>query len=334
MVYDWELERKVFSFNFPPPTPFSDMLTPPILMPLKTRSGHHALVNSDKLYLISQSESSSFLKKLLNSGLLFSGFIFLLMNGLFLYLIYIYKMVPRFRKHSMEREAEVSQSLEVFQAIAHQFKNPIGTMTWTAEKIKRSVQKGQKNSSTDYFQLAEFLVDDVKTMRRHSDNILKLVQIQVPKVRKKRLKPLLQKLVRHYKAVVNEKIDIEFDMKEDVSVHLDEELFKEAMVNLLDNAIDAMPEGGKLRVSVVPVVSPEKGSPQHVLIEIEDTGCGIDEADISQLFTPFFTKKENKKNTGIGLTICKRIIEAHAGTIEVHSRKGFGTKFAITIPVQ
>jgi signal transduction histidine kinase len=71
-----------------------------------------------------------------------------------------------------------------------------------------------------------------------------------------------------------------------------------------------------------------------VLIEVEDTGCGIDESDIPQLFTPFFTKKENKKGTGIGLTICKRIIETHGGTIAVHSRKGFGTKFAITIPVQ
>jgi signal transduction histidine kinase len=334
MAFDSELERKVFSSNFPPPTPFSDMLTPPILLPLRTKSGHHALVNSDKLYLISQSESSSFLKNLLNSGFLFSGFIFLLMNGLLFYFVHLYRKEARLCQYSMEPGADASQSLEVFKSIAHQFKNPIGTVTWTAEKIKRSVQKGQKKSSTDYSQMVGFLVEDVKTMRRHSDNILKLVQIQVPKMRKKRLKPLLQKLVSYYKSVVNENIEVEFEMKEDVSVHLDEELFKEAMVNLLDNAIDAMPDGGKLRLAVVPVVSPEKGSPQHVLIEIEDTGSGIDEADIPQLFTPFFTKKENKKGTGIGLTICKRITEAHGGTIAVHSRKGFGTKFAITIPVQ
>lgn len=336
MAYDWELERKVSGFNFPPPTPLSYLLPPSILLPLRTKSGHYALVNSDKLYLISQSGSSSFYKNILNSGLLFSSFIFLLVNGLFLYFIYIYKKAAKFRQYSIKREVDLSESLQVFQAITHQLKNPIATLIWTAEKIKRSIQKGdmKRKSSADYFQLAEFLVEDVKIMRQQSDNILKLVQIQEPKLRKRALKPLLQKLIRHYRTIIDEKIEVEFEMKEDVSIHLDEELLKEATINLLENALDAMPDGGKLRLAGVPVVSPEKGSTQHVLIEVEDTGCGIDEDDIPQLFTPFFTKKANKKGTGIGLTICKRIIEAHGGTIEVHSRKSFGTKFAIKIPVQ
>jgi signal transduction histidine kinase len=98
--------------------------------------------------------------------------------------------------------------------------------------------------------------------------------------------------------------------------------------------VDAMPGGGKLTVSAIPVISPVKGRIEEALIEIEDTGHGIDEADMSEIFTPFFTRKQNENGTGIGLTICKRIIEAHKGKIEVHSRKGLGTKIAITVPVK
>ncbi|MCP5046122.1 MAG: two-component system sensor histidine kinase AtoS, partial [bacterium] len=105
----------------------------------------------------------------------------------------------------------------------------------------------------------------------------------------------------------------------------------EAMVILMDNAVDAMPGGGGLTISAIPVTSPSIGDYKEVLIEVEDTGCGIDEENLEKIFDPFYTAKE--KGTGIGLTICKRIIETHGGSITVHSRKNFGTKIAITLPV-
>jgi signal transduction histidine kinase len=86
-----------------------------------------------------------------------------------------------------------------------------------------------------------------------------------------------------------------------------------------------------LRISALPVVSPARECIGHVLIEVEDTGHGMDEEELSRIFTPFVSKKE--KGTGIGLTICKRIIEAHGGKIEVHSRKGLGTRMTIALPV-
>ena len=102
------------------------------------------------------------------------------------------------------------------------------------------------------------------------------------------------------------------------------------MVNLVDNAIAAMPEKGQLTISVVPVTSPLKGSIKQVLIELEDTGQGIEPGDLARVFDPFFTKKQ--KGTGLGLTICQRIIHAHQGTMEIHSRKNLGTKIIITLP--
>jgi signal transduction histidine kinase len=326
MVYDMELKNRLFTFNVKPPYSANPFVSAPLLVPLNTKNGNHALVNSDGLYLISQSESS-LIKNMVESYLLFSIIAFILFNSLFVYFIFRYPKALGFRPHHLESEADISSTIKALQAIAHKIKGAIGTAGWTIEKINRSAAR-------DSSQLAGLLIEDAETLRQQTDNILKLVQIQKPKLQKKGLKHLLQKLVNHYRSVFDDKIEITFQMEKDIDLNFDKELFKEAMINLLDNAIDAMPAGGKLRVSVVPVASPARRTPEQVLIEVEDTGSGIDESDIPQLFTPFFTKKENKKGTGIGLTICKRIIEAHGATIAVHSRKGFGTKFAITIPVQ
>jgi signal transduction histidine kinase len=102
----------------------------------------------------------------------------------------------------------------------------------------------------------------------------------------------------------------------------------------VDNAVDAMfpGEGGQITLSVVPVTSPLRGGIKQVLIEVEDTGRGIDEKDLPKIFDPFFTGKE--KGTGIGLFICKRIVNAHDGKIDIYSRKNFGTKITIALPVK
>lgn len=338
MAYDMELDRKVFNLNFESPPGASEFIPAPLLVPLKTKQGNHVLVNSDKLYVLSESKQplSGTIKKMTNSGLPLICMAFLLFNGLVVFVLYRMKKTSGLRKHQEEKAVKISQTLEVFQVIAHQVKNPLSTIMWTAEKIKRSIQRSEtnkeKSKTENYSQLADFLLDDVKALKQQTNNILKLIQMQKPNFRETRLKPLLKKQVEHYRALLDENIDIQLEMEEDIVVSIDKELFKEALVNLIDNALAAMPDGGKLTISAVPVTSPSKGNISHVLMEIEDTGCGMDEEELSRVFTPFFTQKE--KGTGIGLTICKRIIEAHDGTINIQSRKEFGTKIALTIPVQ
>jgi signal transduction histidine kinase len=338
MAYDMELERKVFNLNFESPPRASEFIPAPLLVPLKTKQGNHVLVNSDKLYVLSESRQPlpGTIKKMTNSGLPLICMVFLLFNGLVVFFLYRMKKTSGLHKYQEKKAVKISQTLEVFQVIAHQVKNPLSTIMWTAEKIKRSTARSETNKekpkTENYGQLADFLLDDVKALKQQTNNILKLIQMQKPNFRETRLKPLLKKQVEHYRTLLDENIDLQLEMEEDIAISIDKELFKEALVNLIDNAIAAMPEGGKLTISAVPVTSPSKGNISHVLMEIEDTGCGMDEEELSRVFTPFFTQKE--KGTGIGLTICKRIIEAHDGTINIQSRKEFGTKIAITIPVQ
>lgn len=101
-------------------------------------------------------------------------------------------------------------------------------------------------------------------------------------------------------------------------------ILKRILSNLVINALQAMPHGGKLTIAA----SLSNG---HLQIEVEDTGVGMDEETLKKLFTPLFTTKA--KGTGLGLVICKRLVEALGGSISVKSSKNVGTKFTLRLPV-
>lgn len=106
-------------------------------------------------------------------------------------------------------------------------------------------------------------------------------------------------------------------------------------LNLITNALDAMPQGGHLRIStqlqLTPATSGENG--RWVEISIADTGIGITEESKKRIFDPFFTTKKIGEGTGLGLAICEKIIKEHAGRLEVESEVGKGSTFSIFIPV-
>jgi two-component system NtrC family sensor kinase len=101
---------------------------------------------------------------------------------------------------------------------------------------------------------------------------------------------------------------------------------KQVFMNIIINALQAMPEGGELNVSTA-----VNGNPQHIVVTIKDTGSGISEEDMSRIFQPFYTSK--KTGTGLGLSISYGIIKAHGGEIEIKSDHEKGTSFFIYLPV-
>ena len=106
-------------------------------------------------------------------------------------------------------------------------------------------------------------------------------------------------------------------------------------MNIILNATQAMPKGGTLTIatSVAKGVKIGKSSKKTVRIDIKDTGVGIDEENLSRLFTPFFTTKEKGKGVGLGLPVVHGIIERHKGKIEVASEANVGTTFTIYLEV-
>jgi signal transduction histidine kinase len=107
-------------------------------------------------------------------------------------------------------------------------------------------------------------------------------------------------------------------------VHLHQNAFCRALINLMKNAIDAMPNGGKLTLCGRQVGT-------WVYLEVQDTGIGIDADQLTQVFTPFHTTKSG--GTGLGLYVVREILTAHGGTITVTSTPYMGTICLVTLPL-
>jgi two-component system NtrC family sensor kinase len=110
-------------------------------------------------------------------------------------------------------------------------------------------------------------------------------------------------------------------------VLVDADQFKQMLVNLVDNGVDATQKGGRVSITAKPDVTGDA-----ILIQVADTGCGIPEENLPNLFAPFFTTKQLGKGTGLGLAIAYGVIKMHSGSIDVDSRVGEGTIFTIRIP--
>ena len=129
-----------------------------------------------------------------------------------------------------------------------------------------------------------------------------------------------------------DRIIVNTHIAEDLTVHAVAVQLQQALMNLVLNARDAMlPQGGVLDIRAGETID-------FVEIEIADTGSGIEQANLKRVFEPFFTNKADKKSpsqhsgSGLGLAFCKKIIDAHNGSISVKSKKGKGTTFKITLP--
>jgi len=118
-------------------------------------------------------------------------------------------------------------------------------------------------------------------------------------------------------------VEIVMEFPEDFMVAVDWYMIQRLFINLLLNAVQAMPDGGKLYVKAY------REEDSHVIM-IGDTGVGISEEDVKSLFKPLFTTKA--KGTGLGLAVCKKIVDAHNGSIKVESKVGKGTIFTVTLP--
>jgi signal transduction histidine kinase len=115
------------------------------------------------------------------------------------------------------------------------------------------------------------------------------------------------------------------DLEENLPLaDFDGRLLKQAMLNLIQNALAAMPGGGTLSIET-------KRQDAEIFIKVHDTGVGISEKNLAKIFEPYFTTKE--KGSGLGLTLVFKIIREHRGEISVKTKEGRGACFTVTLPV-
>ena len=205
--------------------------------------------------------------------------------------------------------------------MAHQIRNPLGiirTQSFIIRNGRREDEKLQKslNYIDDSVKRASEIIDNVMNFWRVSDDTQTefSVRAQLESV------VLLQE-----KEFSNAGITVDICCDPALRLCSSADALKHILHNLVSNAVDAMEGGGRLTLSAV-----RDGS--RVELHCEDTGCGISEKNLQNLFNPFFTTKEPGKGTGLGLFIVYSEVEKVGGTIDVHSKEGEGTRFVIRIP--
>jgi nitrogen-specific signal transduction histidine kinase len=211
-------------------------------------------------------------------------------------------------------------------SIAHEVNNPLsGVLIYTQLMSKKMADdRLSKNTALDYLsKMASELTRSTRLIR----NLLDFARQSLPSPRSVNINDVVEKaldLAAHPAKLQD--IEVIKELNPSLpNIMADFDQLHQVCTNLILNAVQAMPEGGKLtlRTSV---------SDGYLKVEVRDTGCGISQENLRKLFTPFFTTKIKGKGVGLGLAVAHGIIERHRGRIEVQSEEGEGTTFTIYLP--
>lgn len=210
---------------------------------------------------------------------------------------------------------------ELSTVIAHQLRNPLGSIKGFASLLARDLE-GQPASH----RMACDIMTATDSLNKMVSNILNYARPLQLQVVASDLIALARDLCRQME--VDNNLDprtriVFHSSLPDLLIPVDKTLIQSAVLNVLTNAVQAMPEGGTITISI------EKKE-THAHLEITDTGIGISPENLKKLFVPFFTTKQD--GNGFGLAETRRVIRAHGGSIDVRSVVGKGTTFAIKLP--
>ncbi|NIQ03566.1 MAG: PAS domain-containing sensor histidine kinase, partial [Nitrospinaceae bacterium] len=210
-----------------------------------------------------------------------------------------------------------------------EIRNPLGSIELFASLLARDLE-----ADPDKAPLVEHIRSGVKTMDRIISSLLLFAKSPKPSRQKCDINRLLRELLEGSSGIAvpdNVKVTQHFGGG-DLQVNGDRELLRQVLLNLLRNAIQAMPEGGELGLRTEKgTVSPtQENHREFITITVSDTGSGIPSDHLSNIFNPFFSTKD--KGTGLGLSIAYNIIKAHQGTIDAESEESRGTRFTVNLP--
>lgn len=231
------------------------------------------------------------------------------------------------------RQADRLSTLGTLAAgLAHEVKNPLGGIKGAAQLLERELDEGSE------------LLEYTRVMIRETDRIDHIIRelLELASPRGLKLKPvnlhrvLGDILLLQKQAVAKRDISVVTHFDPSIpDIMADEGLLTRLFLNLIRNAIDALGETGQMTLtsrvlSDYRMAQNERRS-RMVALEVSDDGPGIPPADLENIWTPFFSTKST--GTGLGLTICHKIVAEHRGMIKVESDPGHGTKFTVLLPL-
>jgi signal transduction histidine kinase len=203
--------------------------------------------------------------------------------------------------------------------IAHEVRNPLGGIELFGGLLREDLEDGDPRRKH-----VDKILKELGTLARVVNDFLDFARRTKPAPRLTDLRDLLEEVVSlAAKDARTHEVEITLDASKDVAAELDPEAIKRAVLNLVRNGIQAVPKGGKVRVSA-------RRAAGRIQISVEDDGPGIPAEKRAEIFTPFYTTKQ--KGTGLGLALVKKTIDAHHGAIHVGEAEGGGAKLTIELP--
>jgi two-component system nitrogen regulation sensor histidine kinase NtrY len=224
----------------------------------------------------------------------------------------------------MEKGQRMAAWREVARRIAHEVKNPLTPITLSAQRLKRKYSKQLNEPVFD--ECTQTIIDHVDLIRNLVNEFSSFARFPSANPAPCELPPIIEETVALYR---EGHPNIKFEIKNTSDIpplNLDRQQIKQALINLIENAIGAIKDEGlvSFAVSHDPIL-------KRVRIEAADTGSGISNEDKTRLFEPNFSTK--KTGMGLGLTIVSTIIADHNGVISVQDNVPRGAKFVIELPV-
>ena len=233
----------------------------------------------------------------------------------------LYRFVQREQMHQREmaRRESLAKLGEMGAVLAHEIRNPLAGIKGFAQVIEKQ-PTAERNE-----RFAHSIVTEAVRMETLVSNLLAYARSD----RYEMTIVDLRELIGHTVTLVRHEADelgvaVVTDCPEALMITGNRDRLLQVLLNLEKNALQAMPEGGRLLVSA-------KRTGAHATVAVIDSGQGISEEHLSKIFEPFFTTKV--RGTGLGLAFCKKTIEEHYGTIRVESRVGQGTSVVLVLPL-
>lgn len=225
------------------------------------------------------------------------------------------------------RRAESLASLTTLAAgVAHEIKNPLGSIGIHAQLLRKMLENLPSDNAEMIENYLGVIEEEIERLNKIVVDFLFAVRPMDTELEDHDLNALVDDLLDfvHYE-LEQSNIELIRDLDEELpSLQLDPKYFKQAVLNIIKNAISAMPDGGMLRVN-----TQQRGD--QALLRISDNGEGMSEEVRDKIFEPYFTTKDF--GSGIGLTLVYKVVKEHMGDISVISKEGHGTTFTITLPI-
>ncbi|WP_165000377.1 ATP-binding protein [Anaerophilus nitritogenes] len=236
-------------------------------------------------------------------------------------IVLVLEDVSEIRKlESQVRTAEKLSAVgELASGVAHEIRNPLGIIKTISQTIYEDTEDEELKEGL------EIIIHEIDRANSVIQSLLNFAKPNIHEGKFQSIDGLIQDILLITKKYAQQNhIEMNYELQEDVKLFVDSEALKQAFVNIIFNAVQAMPDRGDLHVRLLK----EKN---WVKVSFEDSGIGISQEKIEKIFEPFYTTKDT--GTGLGLSITHRIIEEHKGYMEVDSAIGKGTRIDVYLPI-